>query len=110
MSNTKERIPYHKMPADIYIKLDYTDYRYALFHSCGFMRGIFEAIHMNVNYPQWHNIILIKEIDDEVVIYTENGWKKEKVENIWEQLNNEYINCFTYFYENREKIFPCLSG
>lgn len=108
MSTKIKTIPYRKMPINIDKKLTVNDYRYALFHPSGFMRGIFEVIHMNINYPEWNNIILVEDIKDEVVIYTEDGWKREKFENAWKQINREYIDCFTYFYANKEKIFPCL--
>jgi hypothetical protein len=104
----KIKIPFTRMPTNIEQLLTKEDYMRALLHPAGIQRGIFEQIHFNKKYPQWHNIIILPDAIDDVIIYNENNcWEKVKFEgNIWKQFNDEYVNCFLYVYTNRNKMFP----
>ena len=101
-----KRIPYDQMPDDIEIKLTKMDYMYALLHPAGVRRGLFEVIHMNVNYPEWHNVIIPPNTLDCVIIYTGDGWKYVSFETVWDQFNFEYISCVSYLYKNKNILFP----
>lgn len=104
----KTKIPFTMMPKNIAELLTKEDYMRSLLHPDGMQRGIFETIHFNQKYPQWHNVIILPNAVDDVIIYNEKGcWEKVKFEGrIWKQFNDEYVDCFLHVYTNRDKMFP----
>jgi hypothetical protein len=97
-------VPFNKMPKNIEELLSKHDYMFAMLNPRGMMRGIFETIHLNVNHPQWNNIV-IKSMTD-IKIYTTDGWKKKSFEDVWHQFHDEYINCFAHVFKNKDNLFP----
>jgi len=103
--NTKGVIPFDKMPKNINELLTKNDYTYALLHPGGFKQGIFEVIHLNENYPQWHNIVRNPMKPDDMLIYTKKGWVERDFEEIFKIFNYEYVSCFSYAYEHRDQFY-----
>lgn len=108
------RVPIEDMPKNLHKLIKKEEYLYALLHPDGFQKGIFDVIHMNKSYPEWHNLILNANaddgIDDKIVAYTREGWRVKPISYVIEQLHNEYFLCFTYLYENREKMWPGINN
>ena len=106
MNINKNPIPFESMPKNIEELLTPDDYMYATLHPAGMMRGIYEVIHLNELYPQWHNVIIPDDAVDQICVYTKNGWVKKYFEgDIWNQFNDEYINCFTYLTIHLDKMY-----
>ena len=105
-------IPFTLMPKNIENLLTKEDYMHALLHPSGMQRGIFDVIHFNKKYPQWHNVIIPPNTVDQILIYSENKcWEKVSFEGkIWKQFHDEYVNCFLYVYTNKDKLFPQSSS
>ena len=111
MKRTICPIPIENMPRNIHKLLTKKDYAYALFHPGGFQKGIFDMIHLNIDYPQWHNIIMNANdgTDMNIVVYTVTGWAVKPINYIWDQLMKEYFLCFNYVEKNKEKFWPGIS-
>ena len=99
--------PFTSMPKNIAELLTKEDYMRALLHPAGMQRGIFEEIHFNKKYPQWHNVIVPQDAVDQILIYSENNrWEKVPFEGkIWKQFHNEYVNCFIYVSKHKDEMY-----
>jgi hypothetical protein len=103
--NNIELVPFDEMPKDLPKLLTKNDYTYALLHPDGFRKGLFEAVHLNVNYPQWHNVMLHPHDENDIVIYTRRGWVRKDDEYIEKFFGKEYIYCFIHVMENKTKYY-----
>lgn len=56
--NNIELVPFDAMPKNLPELLTKSDYINVIINPNGFFHGIFEAIHVNPNYPQWQNIMI----------------------------------------------------
>ena len=104
-------VPFESMPSNIEELLTKEDYKYAIFHPNGMIRGIYEVIHLNELYPQWHNLIIFRDGEEDARVYTINGWKKANFErDIWDQYYLEYKKCVLFASTNKDKMFPRPPG
>lgn len=109
-------ISYFDMPKNIHRLMTNNDYINALINQCGFMRGVYEMIHLNAKYQKWNNLILLENNDEDVFIYTGigtacglgDGWNKKKFADVCGVLIESIIKCYEYFIDNVDKILPLM--
>ncbi len=97
-------IPFRSMPNACKI-LDTEDYLTALSYCKGPLLGFMIVIHMNTKYPEWHNMRYSETGEDNVSIFTGNGWEPCLISNIIDQLNREMDECVSYFKTHQNDFF-----
>ena len=98
-------IPFEHMPS-VSDRLDTEDYLAALMHRYGEFTGFVQIIHMNIKYPEYHNMMYSDPLNNNnILIYTQKGWKEKSISDIFDQLSMEVFDCSLYFKKHQDKIF-----
>lgn len=100
-----ELVSFDEMPENIHELLTKNDYTFALLHPGGFKKGLFMVIHLNENYPQWHNITLDPNDDQNILVYVKRGWVEKDFDEIFKVFSFAYVRCFAHVWKNKEKMY-----
>jgi hypothetical protein len=95
--------PFEKM-TNVSNELDFDDYKFALTYHDGLFLGFVIVIHMNEKYPRYHNLMYAVAPPDNMLMFTEKGWKPCIFENILEQLKKEVRDCLRYVRKNGKQM------